>query len=332
MAASPSSALESAFLILAILRRIPRRRFTTCADIQSALESEGYARDIRSIQRYLDAICTHFPVECDTRGKPYGYRWRNEAHGLGLPMLTPSEALLLHLASAELSEMLPAHVLSSLKPLLGSALWQLELDPKAAPARQWLRKVRRIPARQPLLPPKLQPGILENISEALFHERKLDIRYRNAQGETRERIVWPLGLGQQGVRLYLVCRFEGYDNQRILALPRIEYANVRMETFDYPEDFDLERYNGEGGFAFGDGQKVRLHFFIDKTIGLHLTESPLSSDQSVIEHDNALEISATVMDSALLHQWIKGWGDSIWNVNINSTEKHYSKDNTHESN
>ncbi|HES76241.1 MAG TPA: WYL domain-containing protein, partial [bacterium] len=116
----------------------------------------------------------------------------------------------------------------------------------------------------------------------------------------------------------LVCRFEGYDNQRILALPRIEYANVRMETFDYPEDFDLERYDGEGRFAFGDGKKVRLHFFIDKTIGLHLTESPLSEDQSVIEHEDSLEITATVMDSALLHQWLRGWGDKVWQITMGS--------------
>jgi hypothetical protein len=31
----------------------------------------------------------------------------------------------------------------------------------------------------------------------------------------------------------------------------------------------------------------------------------------VVEHEDTLEISATVVDSALLHQWIRGWGNAI---------------------
>jgi len=316
MSAPPSSAMEGTFLILAILRRIPRKRFITSTSLHTALAQEGYKRDLRSIQRHLDAICTHFPVECDTRDKPYGYRWRAEASGLGLPMLAPAEALLMQLAQAEFGAMLPQHILASLAPLLNSAHWQLEHDTQAKPQRQWLRKVRRIPTSLPLLAPSLNPGVLEAVSDALFHEYKLDIRYRNAQGEIKEKRVWPLGLGQQGNRLYMVCRFDGYDNQRILALPRIEQASMTTERFAYPDDFDLARYDGEGRFAFGEGKAVRLHFMIDKTIGLHLTESPLSADQRVIEHPEAYEIHATVVESVLLHQWLRGWGEAVWDVRI----------------
>ena len=314
MSTPRSTALENAVLILEILRRIPQRRFITSTELHSHLADAGFECDLRTIQRHLDVVCQHFGIECDTRGKPYGYRWNSTARGFNLPLLSPPEALLLQLAHAELKEILPSKTLSTLAPMFASAQRQLDVDPQAMPARQWLRKVRRIPERLPLLPARIAPNVFEAVSDALYHERKLALHYRNARGERKEATVCPLGIAQQGSRLYLVCRFDGYDNERILALPRIERAEALIEHFVYPPDFDLARYEGEGHFAFGVGQQIKLHFFIDKATGMHLTESPLSRDQIVVEHDNALEITATVIDSALLHQWLRGWGEQIWQV------------------
>jgi hypothetical protein len=105
-----------------------------------------------------------------------------------------------------------------------------------------LGKVLRIPDSQPLLAPRIAPEVFEAVSEALYHERKLHIHYRNARGKRKQATVWPLGVVQQGVRLYLVCRFEGYDNERILALPRLVQAQASNEAFPWPKGFDLKRY------------------------------------------------------------------------------------------
>ncbi|MDD2743334.1 MAG: hypothetical protein PHV02_13785, partial [Rhodocyclaceae bacterium] len=64
------------------------------------------------------------------------------------------------------------------------------------------------------------------------------------------------------------------------------------------------------------GQQVRLAFKIDKQVGRHLTESPLSLDQQVIEDDTCLTITATVTESMLLHSWLRGLGDAIHEVSI----------------
>ncbi|WP_257266243.1 hypothetical protein [Endozoicomonas sp. ONNA2] len=37
--------------------------------------------------------------------------------------------------------------------------------------------------------------------------------------------VMPLGLAQQGPRLFLVCRFKGYDDERNLAMHRMLSAH-----------------------------------------------------------------------------------------------------------
>ena len=82
----------------------------------------------------------------------------------------------------------------------------------------------------------------------------------------------PLGLVQQGQRMYLVCRFDGYDNERSLALHRLLSTRTSSFTFDRPKDFDLEQFDNDGRFAYGNGKLVRLSFRIEKEAGLHLLE------------------------------------------------------------
>ncbi len=304
-------ALDSALLIIELLRVIPRRRFITAQSAHQSLEAAGFARDLRSVQRLLDLISLNFPIERDMRCRPYGYRWMEHARGMNLPLLTPQEALLMQLAQAHLAEFLPANLMRTLQPLLTSADYTLL---PASAERRWLKKVRRIPTTQPLMSSSLHTGVFAAVSDALFYEHKLRITYSNARREKREALVCPLGLAQQGPRLYLVCRFEGYDNERIIALARVHTAQMIDEAFVYPPGFDLGRYDGEGRFAFGSGQKVRLRFRINKLVGLHLTESLLSSDQTVAEHDDSFAICATVIESKLLDAWLRGFGTDIWDI------------------
>jgi len=311
-----SYALDNALLILEILRRIPRRNFTTSTHLREQVAAAGYEVSLRTVQRHLDAICARFAIECDTRGKPFGYRWMEGAEGLKLPLLTASESLLLQLAKSEVSQLLPARALTSMAPLFATARRELEASPEPQIERRWLKKVQRIPDSQPLLAPKITPGVFEAVSDALYRECKLHIHYRNAQGQRKNTKVCPLGLVQQGVRLYLVCRFEGYENERILALPRIVQAEASEETFSWPMDFDLASYCSGGDFGIRHGRKVLLRFCIDKACGQHLRESPLAADQTVCDLEDMLEITATVEDTELLHRWLRGWGENISEIDM----------------
>lgn len=308
--------LNQALLMIEILRRIPRRRFTTSVQIHQQISALGHEISLRTTQRYLQALANHFPIECDTRGKPYGYRWMEDAEGLNLPYLTSSEALLLQLAYSELKQLFPAKALKSLSPLFNNALRELDNNERNQPARRWLKKVKRLPDNQPLLPPKYNPIVFENISEALYQERKLKLIYQNARSEKKQAIVWPLGLVLHGVRPYLVCRFEGYDNERIIAIPRIAMADILPEKFPWPQDFDLTRYCQSGAFGITEGRQVRLSFTIDKAAGLHLLESPLSIDQQTQDLGDRLRITATVTETRLLHRWLRGWGDQLSDIQM----------------
>ena len=309
--------LDTALLMVELLRRIPRGRKITTNELHQQLQDAGFERDVRTIQRQLEVLCEQFDIERDDRSKPYGYRWRERAQGLTMPHLTPPESLLLQLAEEHLKNLLPARLMKSMDGFFTQARRNLA-DPQghgsdtARLERQWPPKVRVVATSQPLLPPTIAPGVLEAVSEALYANRWLQIDYQNAAGKRRQAQVMPLGLAQQGPRLYLACRFEGFDNERSLALHRIRRAEASALRFEPPAAFDLAQYDADGRFGFGDGQRVRLQFCITQGAGLHLTESPLSKDQQVRELDGEwLQISATVVDSAMLEWWLRGFGDNV---------------------
>ena len=317
--ATRNDSLDTALLLMEILKRIPRQRRVTAAELQKQLAAHGYDRNIRSIQRHLDTLSSAFALERDERSKPFGYRWMDQAPALSLPGLTAQESLLLQLAQAHLQALLPPRLMRSMEPYFEQAGRNLDGgglpgDENVRSARQWLRKVRVVPTSQPLLPPKIAPEVFEEVTAALQDNRWLQVHYRNAAQQEHDACVMPLGLVQQGTSLYVVCRFKGYDNERNLALHRMHSAQALLENFTYPDNFDLARYEAAGRFGYGDGAHIALRFCITKTAGLHLTEARLSKDQRVQEHAEHYTIEATVVDSAMLTWWLRGFGDEVWDI------------------
>jgi predicted DNA-binding transcriptional regulator YafY len=310
--------METVHLTIELLHRIPRDSRITAPELQRQLAAAGYERDLRSIQRHLKQITEHFDVECDDRGRPYGYRWRAKARGLSLPGMNRHESLLLALAEQQLRHLLPAKLVITMEAYFRQARSNLQNGVKAGLEKEWLKKVRVVSASQPLLPPPIDAAIFGQISHALYQNLWLKILYRNASGKETEAQVMPLGLAQQGVSLYLVCRFDGYDNYRSLALHRFISAEATTLTFKPPADFDLAKYDNEGRFGFGDGQQVVLSFCVKKEAGYHLMEAKLSADQVVEEFEDHYKITATVVDSAVLDRWLLGFGGDVWGVQFNS--------------
>lgn len=314
MAKRPET-IETTVLALELLRRIPRGRKITAKELHEQLQHAGIERDVRTIQRNLEMLCEHFDIERDDRNRPYGYRWLENSSGVSLPMLTPQESLLLAMAEAHLKPILPTRLIKSMTGLFTQAQRNLHDNGPTRLEAEWPDKVRIVATSQPLLPPPIAEGVFESVSEALYLNHLLRITYRNAGGKESENTVMPLGLAQQGPRLYLVCRFEGYNNERSLALNRILSASVSTFTFERPVEFNLKKYDDDGRFGFGEGQMIFLTFEIDRAAGLHLIESPLSTDQTHREiGEERLEISATVVDSAMLKWFLAAFGDAVSDV------------------
>lgn len=306
--------LATLLLALELLKRIPRTRKITATELHAQLTSAGIQRDLRTIQRQLELLSAHFDIERDDSSKPYGYRWKANAAGLAVPLLSEQESLLLRLAEQQLQHLLPNSLRKAMNGFFVQARANLAPHATAQREREWLSKVRVISTTQPLLPPKIPAGVFEEVGNALYANQWLTVNYKNAQDKISSAEVMPLGLAQQGPRLYLVCRYRGYDNERTLALHRILSAKASTLTFERPADFDLEQYDDDGRFGFGHGQLIALTFCITLAAGLHLLESPLSKDQQARPIEGGYEIKATVVETAQLNWWLRGFGDAVWGV------------------
>ena len=309
-------ALTTLKLSLELLKRIPKGRTITAPELRQQLidANSEFKRAPRTIQRLLETLSTFYDIERDDSSKPYRYCWKENAKGLSLPGLSTQESLLLTLAEQQLSSLLPAKLMKSMQGFFTQARGQLDEKSTSQREREWLDKVRVVSASQPLLPPKVDADVFQQVSDALYGNQWLDVDYKNAEGDRKVSRVMPLGLAQQGPRMYLVCRYEGYSNERCLALHRFVSAKASTLTFERPREFDLKRFDDDGRFGYGDGTKIRLSFRIEKVAGLHVVECPLSADQQVVELDDVYEITATVVDSAMLDWWLCGFGTSVSEV------------------
>jgi predicted DNA-binding transcriptional regulator YafY len=313
--------IETLVLALEILRRIPRGRKITAKQLHQQLQDAGIDRDLRTIQRQLEMLSEHFEIERDDRSKPFGYRWLDRAKGMTLPHLTPQESLLLGLAEEHLRALLPAKLMRSMEGFFDQARRNLADDSSATLEREWKIKVRVVATGQPRIPAQVSAAVFDTVSEALYANRWLSIDYRNSGGKESTVDVMPLGLAQQGPILYLVCRYRGYDNERSLAMHRIQGARMTTERFKRPSGFDLRKYDEDGRFGVQTGNIVRLTFEIAAEEGLSLIEAPLSADQEVVAlPDGGYRISATVVETLMLERWLRGYGNSIKNVERRSAD------------
>lgn len=308
--AKRSNNLDTVQFSLHLLKRIPRGRKVTATELQVQLAEAGFERDLRTIQRQLETLSEHFDIERDTRSKPYGYTWKSASPGFSLPGLNEHESVLLTLAQQHLHNLLPAHLMKSMDAFFQQARQTLRDAPSPA-ARIWEEKVRVVSTTQRLLPPKVRKEVLETVSQALYADTWLDVSYVNAGGKRSDSKIMPLGLAQQGARLLLVCRFDGYDDERSLSLHRIHSASDTGLPFRRPAAFNLRRYDDDGHFGFSTGRPIRLVFRLPRLAGVHLTESPLSEDQTVTETTSGYEFSATVIESEQLKWWLRGFGRQL---------------------
>lgn len=315
-----SDTIETTLLTIELLRRIPRHGKISAPELQVQLADTGFERDLRTIQRLLKQLTAHFDIECDDRSKPHGYRWLPNASGLTVANLSAQESMLLMMAQEHMRSLLPPKLLKSMGVYFRQARQNLAIGGTKLEA-QWPGKVCVAPDVQPQVPPKIEPAIFEVVTQALYANRWVKLDYRNEAGDRKQHMIMPLGLVPQGVRIYMVCRFEGHEDNRIIALHRIMAATESTLEFQRPRGFDLKHYATSGHFNFGNGKRVRLCFRTNARNAFHLQEVPLSSDQVLTARkDGDYDVSATVFGGFLLETWLYGASKRIHHVKATPVE------------
>ncbi|MFN4327638.1 MAG: helix-turn-helix transcriptional regulator [Limnobacter sp.] len=299
-------------LKIKVLECIGQAAMLTSDDIHQQLKAEGIDRDKRSIQRALGELAEEGLLVREDNSRPYRYKRVKGAHSFSLTTLKPSESVLLLLAERYLEDILPSSLSSvftahfqEARAILGNNKGRAYLE------KQWLDKVRVIPATQPLLPPAINHDAFHQLSDALYNNKVLDIEYKTLNGKVSSHRVEPLGLVQQGSRTYLIAKKQNKSKAVAWAVHRIQSAHMTSHSFTPMENFNLDDIEQEARINWGLGEKVKVKFWMSKSSGQNLLETPLSADQTAKPVEGGFQFEATVVDSLLLTRWVQSYGENI---------------------
>ena len=317
------NAINQALLYLEVIKRIPRHRFISTVEIQNSLRASGINVQILTLQRYLKQLYEsgNLPLERNDNGRPFSYRMGTDSTPFPFTKLSPQEALMLRLIEANLHYQLPGKLNRAMEPFFDAARQTLsETQGKITHENEWLNKVAVVSNTLPQIPPSIKPRIFEAVSNALFENKKLKITYQNAEGKEKTKTVSPMGLVQQDIRLYLVCRFDGYQDIRHLALHRIKNAELLTEPAQKELNFDIKTYVKEHHFNYTNSETkmVRLTLvFTNEATALNLTEAPFNRTQKIEKlEDGRYRLTVKIEDSLLLDGWINTWRDIAGIVSV----------------
>lgn len=306
---------DSSLRLLLLLQQIPREpRYISSQQLYERLEDAGYAVSLRTVQRDLVKLSSHFPLiqnEATGRGKT-GLAWafRKDSQRLAFPSMDAVTALTVSMALEHLQPLLPPQVLQHLQPWQQEAAEQLH-KLNAKKYQSWMDKVRITPQHF-LQAPQVDAEAVGLIYEALLINHQFRATYKGKP----ERTIHPYGLVQQGHTLYLLCRFYEFDDVRITALHR--YQNVKLldePVRPFPE-FKIDEYL-EGGvmqWLLPDQQPLKLKLRINSWLTQHLEETPLSDNQSLQSDSECSEhylLEAEVLDGIQLRRWLLSQGAGL---------------------
>jgi predicted DNA-binding transcriptional regulator YafY len=300
-----------------VLGLLSKSRWISASEVQSRLAEVGWDYGKRAVEKMLKSLADeHSGVERDDSVKPYLYRWSPDRDNPWNPELSDRESLTLALAAEHLRQLLPAEVQQWMDGRFREARRRMDPVRGAEPLNSWPQKVAVVSQLPPMIPPAISPEVYAHVSQALLADCWLNIDYRNAAGKvSRKSRVMPLALVQQSERLFLVCKYDGYQDIRNLALHRILMAEATPHRFERPGSFSLEAYISKGGFGFGNGALVRLELIVQEYLAELLSETPLTDDQEIERMEGGVcRVTATVLHSEQIRWWIRMHGNSILQV------------------
>lgn len=298
-----------------LLRLIPRHpRQKTPSELQVGLREAGYDLTLRSVQRDLNTLSALWGITCNQVGTANYWYWPSDARLFDIPNIGSAEALVFLLAKEYLKDLLPHSQLAILKPYFERSE---ELISKGnIPTFRWHQRVRVIQQGPLLKVPNVRVDVIKAVHEALLHEQRVALRYKKRGDPVpREYLLSPHALVLRGGIIYLVATARDYDDLLHFALHRATSASLVDQPAIKLKSFDLDRYiAAEKAFEYpqAKGATVTLMAMITDQLAEHLSERPLSADQTLTPiKGKASELRATVADTESLRWWLMGLGAAI---------------------
>ncbi|MFQ5788051.1 MAG: helix-turn-helix transcriptional regulator [Thermodesulfobacteriota bacterium] len=159
---------------------------------------------------------------------------------------------------------------------------------------------------------KKQLNSFEQIIEAAINNQVCEITYGKGETEKKYKIS-PLHFFNYRDAIYILSKNLTNNENKIItmALHRVKNVVLLNEFFEYPKDFDVDKFFNSSLFNFeGDKHKIKLEF--SPEIKDYILEREWYPNQKEeLLKDGSVIISFDSEINMILSGWIKGFGSSV---------------------
>ena len=151
--------------------------------------------------------------------------------------------------------------------------------------------------------------IVHQVNEALVNRELVDIRYFTmSRNEMTKRRVAPYKLWYHDGTFYLIGHCHLQNEVRVFALDRIRMLNRTDQTFDIPDDFDIDDFI-QHSFGVFHGQPVRVKIRFSSQIAGYIKEKIWHTSQTIDDQeDGSIIFEAEVAGTEEIKLWVMSWG------------------------
>ena len=259
----------------------------------------------KTIQRDLDYLRYELNAPIDYSRSEHGYFYTEGQYQLPALSISESDLFAVMIAEKALRQFrdtpLYDRLVSVFDKIEGALPGQISIQP------EW------VDSRITFLPDAathIEPTVWGNIAQALRGNRRIDIEHQSpARKANVTRRVDPYYLVNHRGEWYLIAHSLHHEEIRTFAVSRIASVVETPETFEAPEQFDVDDVLGDHfGIMFGDAvHAVRVRF--DARLAPYIRERSWHPEQILKEHrGGGVTLAFPTNHLNEVKDWILAWG------------------------
>ena len=261
----------------------------------------------RTVYRDLEALeAAGFPIYCENEnGKNHWYLLESARNPMPVPFSLP-ELMALYFGSDVLKVLKGTVFHDALESVFKKV--KSSIPPES---EKYLSRVEKTLHTRPG-PYKNYGKFKDNIeliNEAVFSGRVIEILYYTmSRKKSHQRKVAPYRMWFHNGGFYLIGHCKWRDGIRIFAVDRIKKIRLTEDTFEVPEDFDVDSFmRASFGVFHGKPEKVKILFSAD--IADYIREKTWHESQKLTDRaDGSVLFEAEVACTREFRAWVMRWG------------------------
>lgn len=274
----------------------------SAAELSSDLARAGYTVSRRTVERDLDGLQNRFPVN---RGEEQPFRWYWTTGRMQILGMSMTDAFALHQLHVFLEPLLPAAMRTQIKALGDLARKKLLEQRASNQLARWSSKVAAIPTGVPVIPPSIDPDVLESVQAAILAEEQIRASYVRSDGTVATNgVLNPLGLVLSGSITYLVASAFDRTEARSYPLHRMKKVVRTYESAVAPEGFSLQGFIDAGHLQFGEQRPIHLEAWVSHVLAGQLADTRLAANQTLQKVEGGAFIRVRINYTWRLKWWI----------------------------